>query len=175
VMSSAGSGNHGITAVLPVLLLGERLGKSREEIACAIAVSHLSTSFIKSRLGRLSSVCGCVVAAGAGAAAGMVWLMGGDEDQACSAMQIVLADTAGMVCDGAKESCALKVGVGGVEAYTAALLAMNGKGVSRSQGIVDDSIEKTVENIAQLNNEGMCNADRVIIEICEARVNGDSC
>lgn len=175
VMSSAGSGNHGITAVLPVLLLGERLGKSREEIACAIAVSHLSTSFIKSRLGRLSSVCGCVVAAGAGAAAGMVWLMGGDEDRACSAMQIVLADTAGMVCDGAKESCALKVGVGGVEAYTAALLAMNGKGVSRSQGIVDDSIEKTVENIAQLNNEGMCNADRVIIEICEARVNGDSC
>lgn len=175
VMSSAGSGNHGITAILPVLLLGERLGKSREEIACAIAVSHLSTSFVKSRLGRLSSVCGCVVAAGAGAAAGMAWLMGGEVEQAGAAMQIVLADTAGMICDGAKESCALKVGTGGAEAYTAALLAMNGKGISRSQGIVDDAIEKTVENIAQLSNEGMHNADRVIIEICEARVNGDSC
>ena len=171
VMSSAGSGNHGITAVLPVLILGEKLGKSREEIACAIAVSHLSTSFVKSRLGRLSSVCGCVVAAGAGAAAGMVYLMGGGEEQASDAMKIVLADTAGMVCDGAKESCALKVGIGGVEAYTAALLAMNGKGVSRSQGIADDTLEKTVENIAQLNSEGMCNADRVIIEICEAREN----
>lgn len=174
VMSSAGSGNHGITAILPVLLLGERLGKSRDEIACAIAVSHLSTSFIKSRLGRLSSVCGCVVAAGAGAAAGMTWLMGGGVERACAAMQIVLADTAGMVCDGAKETCALKVGVGGTEAYTAALLAMNGKSVSRSQGIVDDSIEKTVENIAQLSNEGMHDADRVIIKICEARADEDS-
>jgi L-cysteine desulfidase len=171
VMSSAGSGNHGITAVLPVLVLGEKLGKSRDEIACAIAVSHLSTSFVKSRLGRLSSVCGCVVAAGAGAAAGMVWLMGGREEQAGAAMQIVLADTAGMVCDGAKESCALKVGIGGVEAYTAALLAMNGRVVSRSQGIVDDTLEKTVENIAQLSSEGMRSADRVIIEICEARAN----
>ena len=174
VMSSAGSGNHGITAILPVLLLGERLGKTRDEIACAIAVSHLSTSFVKSRIGRLSSVCGCVVAAGAGAAAGMVWLLGGGEEEASAAMQIVLADTAGMVCDGAKESCALKVGVGGAEAYTAALLAMNGKGVSRSQGIVDDSIEKTVENIAQLSNEGMRDADRVIIEICQARADEGS-
>jgi L-cysteine desulfidase len=174
VMSSAGSGNHGITAILPVLLLGERLGKSRDEIARAIAVSHLSTSFVKSRVGRLSSVCGCVVAAGAGAAAGMAWLMGGGAERASAAMQIVLADTAGMICDGAKESCALKVGVGGAEAYTAALLAMNGKGISRSQGIVDDSIEKTVENIAQLTNEGMRDADRVIIEICEARADEDS-
>lgn len=169
VMSSAGSGNHGLTAILPVALLGENMGKSKDEIARAIAVSHLSTSFVKSRVGRVSSVCGCVVAAGAGAAAGMTWLMGGGVEQASAAMQIVLADTAGMICDGAKESCALKVGIGGAEAYTAALLAMNGKGVSRSQGIVDCKIEKTVENIAQLNAVGMRDADRVIIGICEER------
>lgn len=169
VMSSAGSGNHGITAILPLLLVGEGLGKTRAEIARAIAVSHLSTSFVKSRLGRVSSVCGCVVAAGAGAAAGIAWLMGGGPEQAGAAMQIVLSDTAGMVCDGAKESCALKVGTGGAEAYTAALLAMEGKGVSRPQGIAGSSIEKTVENIALLNREGMRDADRVIIGICQER------
>lgn len=169
VMSSAGSGNHGITAILPVLLAGEALGKTRIDIARAIAVSHLSTSFVKSRLGRVSSVCGCVVAAGAGAAAGIAWLMGGGPEQAGAAMQIVLSDTAGMVCDGAKESCALKVGTGGAEAYTAALLAMEGKGVSRPQGIAGSSIEKTVENIALLNREGMRDADRVIIGICQER------
>ncbi len=171
VMSSAGSGNHGITAILPVLLVGEGLGKARTDIARAIAVSHLSTSFVKSRLGRVSSVCGCVVAAGAGAAAGIAWLMGGGPKQAGAAMQIVLSDTAGMVCDGAKESCALKVGTGGAEAYTAALLAMEGKGVSRPQGIAGSSIEKTVENIALLNREGMRDADRVIIGICQERAN----
>lgn len=171
VMSSAGSGNHGITAILPVLLVGEALGKTRIDIARAIAVSHLSTSFVKSRLGRVSSVCGCVVAAGAGAAAGIAWLMGGGPKQAGAAMQIVLSDTAGMVCDGAKESCALKVGTGGAEAYTAALLAMEGKGVSRPQGIAGSSIEKTVENIALLNREGMRDADRVIIGICQERAN----
>ncbi len=170
VMSSAGSGNHGITAILPVLLTGERLGKSETHIARAIAVSHLSTSFVKSRIGRLSSVCGCVVAAGAGAAAGLAWLMGGGPKQAVAAMQIVLAETAGMVCDGAKESCSLKVGIGGAEAYTAALLAMEGRGVLRPQGIVDSRIEQTAENIAQLNRGGMRDADRVIIGICEARV-----
>ncbi len=169
VMSSAGSGNHGITAILPLLLVGEGLGKTRIEIARAITVSHLSTSFVKSRLGRVSSVCGCVVAAGAGAAAGIAWLMGGGPEQAGAAMQIVLSDTAGMVCDGAKESCALKVGTGGAEAYTAALLAMEGKGVSRPQGIAGSSIEKTVENIALLNREGMRDADRVIIGICQER------
>ena len=169
VMSSAGSGNHGITAILPVLLAGEQLGKSRSDIARAIAVSHLSTSLVKSRVGRLSSVCGCVVAAGAGAAAGVAWLMGGGPEQAVAAMQIVLAETAGMVCDGAKESCSLKVGIGGAEAYIAALLAMEGKGVSRPQGIVDSRIEQTAENIAELNRGGMHDVDKVIIEICEAR------
>ncbi len=174
VMSSAGSGNHGITAVLPVLLVGEGLGKSKVEIARAIIASHLSTSFVKSRLGRVSSVCGCVVAAGAGAAAGIAYLMGGGSEHARAAMQIVLADTAGMICDGAKESCALKVGTGGAEAYTAALLAMEGKGVSRPQGITGSSIEKTVENIALLNKEGMRDADRVIIEICQERADEGS-
>lgn len=169
VMSSAGSGNHGIAAILPIYLVGEKLGKDRREIARAVALSHLSTSFIKSRLGRLSPVCGCAVAAGAGAAAGLVFLMGGDAKAAIQAMQTVLADTAGMVCDGAKESCSLKVGVGAGEAYLAALFALEGMGFSTAQGVVDMSIEKTVDNVSLLNREGMGRVDRVVIDILEAR------
>ncbi|MCR4401538.1 MAG: L-serine ammonia-lyase, iron-sulfur-dependent, subunit alpha [Firmicutes bacterium] len=169
VMSSAGSGNHGITAVLPVYLVGEALLKSEREVARAIAQSHLSTSFVKSRIGRLSSVCGCVVAAGAGAAAGMVFLMGGDEKGAIQAMQTVLADTAGMVCDGAKESCSLRVGVGAGEAYLAALFALEGMGFSTPQGLVDTSIEKTIDNVKLLNKVGMRQVDSVLIDIMESR------
>ena len=126
VMSSAGSGNHGITAIIPIAVLGRRAGKSRREIAKAIAVSHLATSFVKRNLGRLSPVCGCSVAAGAGAAAGMTYLMGGTYDQICSAMSLLLSNIAGMLCDGAKESCALKVGSASSEAYCAMEWALEG-------------------------------------------------
>ena len=126
VMSSAGSGNHGITAIIPIAVLGRRAGKSRSEIAKAIAVSHLATSFVKRNLGRLSPVCGCSVAAGAGAAAGMTYLMGGTYDQICSAMSLLLSNIAGMLCDGAKESCALKVGSASSEAYCAMEWALEG-------------------------------------------------
>lgn len=170
VMSSAGSGNHGITAVLPVYVVGKHYGKSREEIAQAVAYSHLATSFIKSRMGRLSPVCGCAVAAGAGAAAGIVHLMGGDNQKAKKAMELVLGDIVGMVCDGAKESCALKVGTGATEAFYAAQLALAGGGLAVSQGVVDISdFGKTAENAAKLNREGMNNADKTIIDIISHR------
>ena len=134
VMSSAGSGNHGITAIIPIAVLGRRAGKSRSEIAKAIAVSHLATSFVKRNLGRLSPVCGCSVAAGAGAAAGMTYLMGGTYDQICSAMSLLLSNIAGMLCDGAKESCALKVGSASSEAYCAMEWALEGQHLTVPQG-----------------------------------------
>lgn len=169
VMSSAGSGNHGITAILPVALVGEKLNKSQVEIAGAIAVSHLATSFVKSKIGRLSPVCGCAVAAGAGAAAGLVNLLGGEVEREVLAMQTVLADTAGMVCDGAKESCTLKVGTGAGEAYLAALFALVGRGIDSAQGVVESSIEKTTDNVGRLNREGMGKVDGVMIDILDAR------
>jgi L-cysteine desulfidase len=169
VMSSAGSGNHGITAILPVAMVGESLGKSECEIARSLAVSHLSTSFIKGRLGRLSPVCGCVVAAASGAAAGIVHIMGGDIATMILSMQTVLAGTAGMVCDGGKETCSLKVGIGATEAYIAALLAMQGRGVNKALGVVGSSFEETIDNIACLNNQGMKDVDKVIIDVLEAR------
>lgn len=166
VMSSAGSGNHGITAILPVYVVGEHHQKSRDEIARAIAYSHLATSYIKSRMGRLSPVCGCAVAAGAGAAAGIVKLLGGDDHQAQKAMELVMGNIVGMVCDGAKESCALKVGTGATEAFYAAKIALSDGGMEVSQGVVDVSdFAATVVNAARLNSEGMKNVDNTLIDI----------
>lgn len=171
VMSSAGSGNHGLTAILPVYVAGRFHGKSRGEIAEAIAFSHLSTSFTKSRMGRLSPVCGCAVAAGAGAAAGIVHLIGGSIQQSVRAMELVLGNLVGMVCDGAKETCSLKVSTGSAEAYFAAMVALDGKYLKGAQGVVDPSdISKTVDNAVALNVRGMKDVDRVIIEIISKRM-----
>ena len=169
VMSSAGSGNHGITAIIPIAVLGRREGKSRREIAKAIAVSHLATSFVKRNLGRLSPVCGCSVAAGAGAAAGMTYLMGGTYDQICSAMSLLLSNIAGMLCDGAKESCALKVGSASSEAYCAMEWALEGQHLTVPQGVFGASIEETVANVGRVSREGMKTVDRVMIDILDER------
>lgn len=127
VMSSAGSGNHGITAVIPVALYGREKQMSDEKIATGILVSHLATAYVKSRTGRLSSTCGCAFAAGAGAAAGLTWLMTEDTDKSRAAVEDVVSNLLGMLCDGAKESCAFKVGTGAIEAYHAALVASREK------------------------------------------------
>ncbi len=169
VMSSAGSGNHGITAILPIAVLGKHLKKSDDEIAKALAISHISTSFVKRRLGRMSVVCGCSVAAGAGSAAGMTYLMGGSEEQMADAMQLLLSNLAGMLCDGAKESCALKVSSASSEAYFAARWAVAGQKLGIPQGVFGSSIEDTIENVARVTREGMKNVDRVIIEILDQR------
>lgn len=169
VMSSAGSGNHGITAILPIAVLAEDLKKLKSETAKALAISHISTSFVKRRLGRMSVVCGCSVAAGAGAAAGMTYLMGGGREQMADAMQLLLSNLAGMLCDGAKESCALKVSSASSEAYFAARWAVAGQKLGIPQGVFGGSIEQTVENVARVTREGMKNVDRVIIEILDQR------
>ena len=167
VMSSAGSGNHGITAILPVALAGEHLGKGRHDIARALGASHLATSFVKRRLGRLSPVCGCAVAAGAGASAGIATLLGGSSDEVARSMKLLLANLAGMLCDGAKESCALKVGAASYEAYLAARFALDGHGLDLPQGVAGATLEQTVENVARVNREGMKTVDRVIIDILD--------
>ena len=169
VMSSAGSGNHGIAAILPAALLGRHLGKSDRDIAKAIAVSHIATSFVKRSLGRLSPVCGCSVAAGAGAAAGMTYTMGGDTEKISTAMSLLLSDLAGMLCDGAKESCALKVSSAASEAYYAAQWAIAGQKLCVPQGVFGETIEETVENVGRVTKEGMKTVDRVMIDILDKR------
>ena len=168
VMSSAGSGNHGITAILPVALLGESLGKNKRDTAHALAVSHLVTSYVKRSIGRLSPVCGCAVAAGSGAAAGMTVLLGGDVAAVECAMKLMLANLAGMLCDGAKESCALKVGSAAAEAYLAAHWSISGDCLA-PQGLVGATIEETVRNVGLINIDGMKTVDRLIIGVLDER------
>lgn len=169
VMSSAGSGNHGIAAILPAAMLGRHLGRSDREIAEAVAVSHIATSFVKRSMGRLSPVCGCSVAAGAGAAAGLAYTMGGGIKEISTAMSLLLANLAGMLCDGAKESCALKVSAAASEAYCAAQWAMSGQELGVPQGVFGASIEETVENIGRVTKDGMKTVDRVMIDILDIR------
>lgn len=173
VMSSAGSGNHGITAILPVDILGKALGKKDDEIAYAIAVSHIATSFVKRRMGRLSPACGCSIAAGSGAAAGMASLLGGNADQISNAMSLLLSNFAGMLCDGAKESCALKVGAAAAEAYYAAKWALFDESLCVPQGVYGNSIEETVENVGRITTEGMKAVDGIMIDILGDRYRVD--
>jgi L-cysteine desulfidase len=133
-----------------------------------VAFSHLATSYVKSRTGRLTPTCGCSVAAGAGAAAAMVYLKTKDVAKAAQAMLIILGNLVGMVCDGAKDTCALKVGTGALEAYHAALLVFDGH-YPEPQGLVDETIEKTVSNMVQVSVNGMQNLDRAIIDVIAGR------
>lgn len=167
VMSSAGSGNHGITAIVPVALYGREKGMDSERIAKGLLVSHLATAFVKSRTGRLSSTCGCAFAAGAGAAAGLTWLMTGSTDRAKMAVQAVVSNLIGMLCDGAKETCAFKVGTGAMEAYHAALMAAEGHGIA-TQGVVGDDIEQTITNAAKVASN-MGAIEQTILDILDER------
>jgi len=165
IMSSAGSGNHGITAILPIYIVADYCNKSRKDTAEAIALSHLTTSFLKSRIGRLSPICGCTVAAGAGAAAGITFLLSKDFHKAERAIEIHLSNLVGMICDGAKETCALKVGTGAYEAFMAALMALQGKDLDVPQGFLGKTLEETAKNLAILSNEGMGHIDSILIEL----------
>ncbi|MDC7232122.1 MAG: L-serine ammonia-lyase, iron-sulfur-dependent, subunit alpha, partial [Spirochaetales bacterium] len=161
VMSSAGSGNHGITAILPVYLYGINKRYDLRRITTAVAVSHLSCSMIKSHLGRLSASCGCSITAGAGAAAGITYMETENTEVCTRSIKMVLANLSGMLCDGAKFSCSFKVATGADEAYFASMLAISGHQL-QPQGLVDDSIETTFSNVGRLNEEGMKPVDPTI-------------
>jgi len=165
VMSSFGSGNQGIVVTLPLILIGEEGGKSELEIARAILVSHLVSGYLKSRLGKISAFCGCTISAGAGAVAGIVFLLGGSLSQIRLGVQTMLSNTAGMICDGAKENCSFKVGIGVYEAYLTALLSLKNRGVRPPEGIVGTCFDGTIRNLMNLNVP--C-TDRLIIKIMEA-------
>lgn len=167
VMSSAGSGNHGLVAIIPVAFIARSMESSTQELARALAVSHLVTSFVKSRTGRLTPICGCTVAAGAGAAAGISYLRGDSVSQIERAVQTVLANIIGMICDGAKESCAFKVGTGAAEAVLAANMAHLGWGIDADQGVVGANIDETINNLIEISGHGMEGMDQIILRILQ--------
>lgn len=165
VMSSAGSGNHGLTAVIPPTVVCEHMGYNNEKLARTLVFSHLTTSYIKTFTGRLSAVCGCAIAAGIGASASITWALGGTDKQIEGAINNMVASLAGMVCDGAKGGCAFKLSTASSEAIIQAKLAMAGTVVSNLDGIVGEEAELTIRNLGRFCNDGMKAADGNIIDI----------
>jgi len=165
IMSTGGSGNQGIATTIPVGLVGEKIKASREKVSKALILSHLFVSYIKARLGRLTPTCGAANAAAPAAAAGITYLLDGSKEQIINAAQTVLAGATGMLCDGAKESCAFKVGFSGSLAFSSALLALEGRGVKNNQGLVGESIEETLKNIKTVSTAGMPDIENVIINL----------
>ena len=164
-MASAGSGNHGLTAVLPIWALREYLEVSDQDVLRAVGLSHLVTAYIKAHTGRLSAVCGCSIAAGAGAAAGVTYLLGGSLHYIAGAIINITSDLAGVICDGAKASCALKLSTAAGTAVQAALFALQGVSVQPTDGIVGATLEQTTKNVGLLSTEGMVETDRTILKI----------
>lgn len=165
VMSSAGSGNHGITAIIPPTVVCEHMGFDNEKLARTLAFSHLTTSYIKVYTGRLSAVCGCAIAAGIGASASITWALGGSNEQIKGAINNMVATLAGMVCDGAKGGCAFKLSTAASEAIIQAKLALADVVVSDLDGIVGKEAEITIRNLGRFCNDGMKDADSNIIDI----------
>lgn len=164
VMSNSGSGNQGITATLPVVVYAEDNHKSEEELIRALALSHLTVIYIKQSLGRLSALCGCVVAA-TGSSCGITYLMGGTYEQITFAVQNMIANLTGMICDGAKPSCALKLSSGVSTAIFSAILAMEEKCVSSVEGIIDDNVDRSIRNLTRIGSQGMNETDRLVLDI----------
>lgn len=168
VMSNSGSGNQGISATMPVLVYAEDTHKSEEELIRALMLSHLTVIYIKQSLGRLSALCGCVVAA-TGSSCGITYLMGGSYDQICYAVKNMIGNITGMICDGAKPSCAMKVTSGVSTAVLSAMLAMEDKSVTSVEGIIDDDVDKCIRNLTLIGSKGMNETDKLVLEIMTSK------
>ncbi|MBQ2514600.1 MAG: serine dehydratase subunit alpha family protein [Bacteroidales bacterium] len=164
VMSNSGSGNQGIAATLPVWVFAKERLKTEEELARALMLSHLTVIYIKQSFGRLSPLCGCVVAA-TGSACGITWLLGGTYEQIVYAVKNMIANITGMICDGAKPSCSLKVATGVSTAVLSAMLAVEDEVVTPAEGIIDEDVEKCVRNMAAIGLQGMAATDNLVLDI----------
>ena len=170
VMSNSGSGNQGISATLPVVIYAEEIGATEEQLIRALALSHLTVIYIKQSLGRLSALCGCVVAA-TGSSCGITYLMGGGYDQTVSAVKNMIANLTGMICDGAKPSCAMKVTSGVATAVLSAMMAMEGRCVTSVEGIIEDDVDRSIRNLTRIGRDGMNETDRMVLDIMTHKQN----
>lgn len=168
VMSNSGSGNQGIACTLPVVIYAEDNDKTEEELIRALMLSHLTVIYIKQSLGRLSALCGCVVAA-TGSSCGITYLMGGGYDQVSYAVKNMVANLTGMICDGAKPSCALKLTSGVSTAVLSAMMAMENKYVTSVEGIVDDDVDRSIRNLTLIGSQGMNETDKLVLKIMTSK------
>ncbi|MBR4851951.1 MAG: serine dehydratase subunit alpha family protein [Tidjanibacter sp.] len=164
VMSNSGSGNQGIVSTLPVVVYAEDMGCSEEQLVRALILSHLTVIYIKQSLGRLSALCGCVVAS-TGSSCGVTYLMGGGYEEVAMAVKNMVATLTGMICDGAKPSCALKLSSAVSTAVMAATMAMEHHCVSAYEGIVDDDVDQSILNLTSIGSRGMLETDKLILNI----------
>ena len=164
VMSNSGSGNQGLTVALPILSVVEDLGLSREKLLRALALGHLTAIHLKSYVGRLSALCGAFLAA-IGAGAGITWLLGGGYPHVAATIKNMVGGLAGMICDGAKPGCALKISTALSAAFQASLLSLRNIEISERDGIIENDLEKTIRNVGTIASEGMNETDRLILEI----------
>jgi len=163
-MSNSGSGNQGITVSMPIISYALRYGIDDEKLARALMLSNLVAIHIKGYLGKLSALCGCVIAS-TGSACGLVYLQGGDYEKVCAAIKNMVGNITGMVCDGAKVGCAMKVASGVSSAVQSCVLALRGVCVQPTDGIIDADIEKTIHNLGRIGSTGMRETDRLILDI----------
>ena len=163
-MSNSGSGNQGITVSVPIIAYALKYGIGDEPLARALILSNLVAIHIKGFLGKLSALCGCVVAS-TGSACGIVYLQGGTYEQVCAAIKNMVGNITGMVCDGAKVGCAMKVASGVSSAVQSAVLALRGTCIPSTDGIIEDDIEKTIRNLGAIGSVGMQATDRMILDI----------
>ncbi|MCM1452445.1 MAG: L-serine ammonia-lyase, iron-sulfur-dependent, subunit alpha [Clostridium sp.] len=164
VMSNSGSGNQGIAATLPVVIYAEESFSSEERTIRALTLSHLTAIYIKQSLGRLSALCGCVVAA-TGSGCGIAYLMGGGYAEISATVKNMIANLTGMICDGAKPSCAMKLTSGVSTAVISAIMAMEGHSATPVEGIIDDNVDITIRNFASIGRDGMDVTDRIVLDI----------
>ena len=157
VMSNSGSGNQGISATLPVVVFAEENNKNEEELIRALMLSHLTVIYIKQSLGRLSALCG--------SSCGITWLMGGNYDQVAFAVQNMIANLTGMICDGAKPSCALKVTTGVSTAVLSAMMAMEDRCVTSVEGIIDEDVDQSIRNLTRIGTQAMNETDKMVNDI----------
>ena len=168
VMSNSGSGNQGICATNPVCVYARENENTEEELIRALMLSHLTAIYIKQSLGTLSALCGCVVAS-IGSSCGITYLMGGNYERICFSVKNMIANLTGMICDGAKPACSLKITSGVSTALLSALLAMEGKCVTPSEGIVDDDVDKSIHNLTSIGADAMRKTDDMVLNIMTSK------
>ena len=164
VMSNYGSGNQGLTTFIPVIAVAEKINADKEHLAKALIISNLINIYIKTSMDRLSSLCGVMVAA-IGASCGITYLLGGKLKNINYAIKNVIANVTGIICDGAKPGCSLKVYTGVSSAILSALLAIDNIGASKNDGIIDDDVEKTIKNYIKINEKNANQIDKTILNI----------
>ena len=168
VMSNSGSGNQGICATNPVCVYAKENENTHEELIRALMLSHLTAIYIKQSLGTLSALCGCVVAS-IGSSCGITYLMGGNYERICYSVKNMIANLTGMICDGAKPACSLKITSGVSTALLSALLAMEGKCVSPLEGIVDENVDKSIHNLTSIGADAMIKTDDMVLNIMTSK------